>query len=210
MDAPATKARRYFRLHLRAGRGSLKTMIARIPWLVAAMWLVLAASCSHEAEPNPTGVMKMQLTSTAFLDGQTIPQKYTGRGDDISPPLQWTGAPSRTKSFALICEDPDAPMGTWTHWLIYNLPAGAAGLPENVAKTGSLPDGSRQGENNFHNLGYNGPAPPPGRAHRYFFKLYALDTVLPLDAGADKGGLMAAMNGHVLARGQLMGTYQSQ
>ena len=185
-------------------------MIARIHLLIAAMSLAMAASCSHEAEPNTGSVMKIPVTSTAFVDGQTIPQKYTGQGDDISPPLQWTAAPSQTKSFALICDDPDAPMGTWTHWVIYNLPATATGLPENVAKTGSLPDGSKQGENSFRNIGYNGPAPPPGKAHRYFFKVYALDSVLTLDAGAEKGEVVNAMNGHVLAQGQLMGTYQSR
>ncbi len=154
--------------------------------------------------------MKMQVTSTAFAEGGAIPPKYTGQGDDVSPPLQWTAASPQTKSFALICDDPDAPMGTWTHWVIYNLPATATGLPENVAKRGSLPDGSKQGQNSFGKIGYNGPAPPPGKAHRYFFKVYALDTVLTLDAGAEKGEVVNAINGHVLAQGQLMGTYQRQ
>lgn len=186
-------------------------MTARIHWLVAALSLaLLAAGCSRGSEPNPENVMKMQITSTAFAEGRPIPQKYTAQGEDVSPPLQWTGAPPQTKSFALICEDPDAPMGTFTHWVIFNLPAAATGLPENVAKTGSLPDGSKQGQNSFRNIGYNGPAPPRGKPHRYFFKVYALDAMLTLDAGAGKGDLLDAMNGHVLATGQLMGTYQSQ
>ena len=186
-------------------------MTARIHLLFAAMSLAfITAGCSNESKPDTEDVMTMQITSAAFAGGQPIPQKYTGQGNDVSPPLQWTGAPPPTKSFAVVCEDPDAPMGTFTHWVIYNLPATAGGLPENVAKTASLPDGSKQGENSFQNIGYNGPAPPPGKAHRYFFKVYALDTMLTLDAGAGKGDLLKAMNGHVLATGQLMGTYQSR
>lgn len=186
-------------------------MTARIVMLFAAMSLAfVTAGCSQEPELGKENLMTLQITSAAFAGGQPIPQKYTGQGSDLSPPLQWTGVPPQTKSLALICEDPDAPMGTFTHWVLYNLPATATGLPENVAKTASLPDGSQQGENSFRNTGYNGPAPPPGKAHRYFFKLYALDTVLTLDAGAGKGDLLNAMNGHILAWGQLMGTYQSQ
>lgn len=179
-------------------------------WFAAMSLAFITAGCSNDPEPRKENVMTMQVSSAAFVDGQPIPQKYTGPGSDLSPPLQWIGAPPQTKSFALVCEDPDAPLGTFTHWLIFNLPATATGLPENVAKTASLPDGSKQGENSFGNTGYNGPAPPPGKAHRYFFKVYALDTVLALDAGIGKGDLVSAMNGHILASGQLMGTYQSQ
>jgi len=171
---------------------------------------LLAAGCSNRSEPAPANIMIMQLTSTAFAGGHAIPQKYTGQGDDVSPPLQWSGAPPQTKSFALLCGDPDAPSGTWTHWVIYNLPATTTNLTENVAKTESLPDGSKQGQNSFGNIGYNGPAPPPGKAHRYFFNVFALDAPLSLDAGADEGSALAAMKGHVLATGHLMGTYESQ
>lgn len=155
-------------------------------------------------------VPKIQVTSTAFKQGQPIPDKYTGQGQDISPPLQWTDAPPPTKSFALICEDPDAPGGTFTHWVIFNLPPATTTLPENLARNGSLPDGSLQGKNSFGNIGYNGPAPPPGKAHHYYFRLYALDATLPLDAGADKNAVLNAMKGHVLAEGALMGAYQNQ
>jgi Raf kinase inhibitor-like YbhB/YbcL family protein len=192
-------------------RGSVKTMTVRIHWLLAAMLALLAAGCSHdEAGIASEGATTLTVTSTAFAEGQAIPDKYTGHGDDVSPPLQWSGAPSETKSFAIICEDPDAPMGTWTHWVIFNIPATATGLPENVAKIGSLPDGSKQTKNSFGNIGYNGPAPPSGQKHRYFFMVFALDTTLTLDAGADRHNVANAMDGHILARGHLMGTYQSQ
>jgi Raf kinase inhibitor-like YbhB/YbcL family protein len=183
----------------------MRKMFILIPALLAGLWL---SSCSNQAEPDSANTPTMQLTSPAFANGQPIPDKYTGQADDISPRLEWSGAPLNTKSFALICEDPDAPMGTFTHWLIYNLPGTATVLSQNIAKTGTLPDGSRQGRNSFGNIGYNGPAPPPGSTHRYFFRLYALDNLLNLDGGADKATLLKAMTGHVLAKGELMGTYQ--
>lgn len=177
---------------------------------------LVSSGCSNDVQPvTKDDVMKVQLTSTAFSQGQPIPPKYTGKGDDVSPPLQWTAAsalPQRSaqiKSFALICDDPDAPMGTFTHWVIYNLPATATSLPENVAKTDTLPDGSKQGKNSFGNIGYNGPAPPPGKPHRYFFKLYVLDTVLNPGSSPSKREVVNAMNGHVLAERELMGTFQS-
>lgn len=150
----------------------------------------------------------MKLTSITFEEEKAIPTRYTGDGADISPPLQWSGAPDETKSFALICDDPDAPMGTWVHWVIHGLPAAAAGLPEGVVAVESLPDGGSQGLNDFHRIGYGGPLPPPGRPHRYFFKLYALDAGLPLKPRATKAELLRAMEGHILAQAQLMGIYQ--
>ena len=173
--------------------------------------VLLAAGCSNHGVPasleEPPALL---VTSAAFADGQAIPQKYTSQGDDVSPPLQWTGAPSQTKSFAITCQDPDAPSGTFTHWVIYNLPATTTNLAENVAKTGSLPDGSKQGQNSFGKVGYNGPAPPPGKAHHYIFTVYALDATLTLDAGVGANDLQNAMNGHVFVQGQLTGTYESQ
>ncbi len=180
-------------------------------FLAVALFIGLTLpSCSNEAQPYTGNALKLQVTSPAFAQRQSIPEKYTGQGDDVSPPIQWTGAPANTKTFALICEDPDAPMGTFTHWVLFNLPPSTTALPENVAKTGTLPDGSKQGENNFNQTGYDGPMPPPGRPHRYFFRVYALDAVLPLDAGVKKADLLDAMKGHVLAEGELMGTYQRQ
>jgi Raf kinase inhibitor-like YbhB/YbcL family protein len=152
--------------------------------------------------------MAFTLTSTAFGDGAAIPAKYTCDGVDVSPPLAWSGPPPGTRSFALIADDPDAPAGTWVHWVLYNLPADVSELPENVAKVESLDlGGARQGRNDFRHPGYGGPCPPPGPAHRYFFKLYALDTRLELKAGAQKKDVEAAMEGHVLGSAQLMGTY---
>lgn len=152
--------------------------------------------------------MNMQITSTAFAEGQPIPDKYTCAGEDVSPPLTWSGAPAGAKSFTLITDDPDAPMGTWVHWVIFNLPPTATSLVENTPPSGELPDGSKQGANDFGKIGYGGPCPPPGRPHRYFFKIYALDATLNLKSGATKKELLRAMEGHVLAQGQLMGTYQ--
>jgi Raf kinase inhibitor-like YbhB/YbcL family protein len=152
--------------------------------------------------------MNLSITSTAFSEGQPIPQKFTCQGSDISPPLVWTNAPADTKSFALIMDDPDAPVGTWVHWVLYDLPANTTGLPEDVAKTQVIANGAKQGLNTWPRLGYGGPCPPPGKPHRYFFKLYALDRMLDLKPGATKKDLLKAMEGHVLAEGQLMGTYQ--
>jgi Raf kinase inhibitor-like YbhB/YbcL family protein len=142
------------------------------------------------------------------MEGQPIPGKHTCDGPDVSPSLQWSEAPAGTKSFALVCDDPDAPMGTWVHWVIYGLPAAMRELPEMVATTERLPNGAKQGLNDFRRVGYGGPCPPPGGPHRYFFKLYALDTELPLQSRATKRDLLRAMSGHVLAEAQLMGTYQ--
>jgi Raf kinase inhibitor-like YbhB/YbcL family protein len=153
---------------------------------------------------------KLAVTSAAFEPGQPIPVKYTCQGDDVSPPLQWEGAPGNTKSFALICDDPDAPGGTWVHWVIYSLPSDASSMSENTDKSKILPGGAAKGRNSFEKFGYGGPCPPAGKAHRYFFKLYALDTALAAEAGADKEKLLAAMTGHIVAQGQLMGTYKSQ
>jgi len=150
--------------------------------------------------------MAFELTSTAFGQGEPIPRRYTCDGEDISPPLQWSDPPQGTQSFALIADDPDAPMGTWVHWVLYNIPAQARGLPEAVSSDAELPDGSRHGQNSWRRLGYGGPCPPSG-THRYFFKLYALDAQLDLAAGANKKQLLRAMEGHILAQAELMGTY---
>jgi Raf kinase inhibitor-like YbhB/YbcL family protein len=150
---------------------------------------------------------KIDLTSTAFQEGQPIPDTYTRDADDASPPLAWTDPPEGTASFALICDDPDAPRGTWVHWVLFNLPPEKRSLDEGVPARGTLADASRQGRNDFGGVGYGGPSPPPGPAHRYFFKLYALDTMLTLPAGATKIQLEQEMKGHILARGQLIGKY---
>ncbi len=153
--------------------------------------------------------MAFALTSSAFTQDGMIPSKYTCDGQDISPPLTWREPPEETQSFALIADDPDAPMGTWVHWVIYNIPADARELAEGTPQDTELSDGSRQGKNSWPKLGYGGPCPPSG-THRYFFKLYALDTILELEPGANKKQLLKAMEGHILAETELMGKYSRQ
>lgn len=151
--------------------------------------------------------MSIQVSSPAFAEGDRIPVKHTADGDDVSPELRWSGAPPNTKSFALVCEDPDAPRGNWTHWVLFNIPADKTNLAEGVSKEKELPDGARQGKNDFGKIGYGGPSPPKGKPHRYFFKLYALDVAVDLTPGATKAQLMNAMKGHILAEGQLVCNY---
>ena len=149
----------------------------------------------------------MKISSTAFSEGDMIPQKYTCGGEDISPPLAWTGVPAETRSLALIADDPDAPVGTWTHWVAFDIPPDVTELPKAVPADETLPTGGTPGNNSWRRLGYGGPC-PPGGTHRYFFGLYALDTELALKAGASKGDVEQAMKGHVLAEAQLMGQYK--
>ncbi|MFA5810881.1 MAG: YbhB/YbcL family Raf kinase inhibitor-like protein [bacterium] len=153
--------------------------------------------------------MALELRSSAFTNASPIPSKYTCDGSDLSPPLSWSGAPAGTKSFALIADDPDAPAGTWVHWVAWNIPTATSSLGEAMTKDAQLPDGTKQGVTDFRRPGYGGPCPPSG-THRYFFKLYALDAPLDLPATATKPQLEAAMKGHVLAQTQLMGTYSRQ
>lgn len=152
--------------------------------------------------------MAMELKSPAFQNGGVIPKRYTGEGLDVSPPLVWSGEPAGTKSFALICDDPDAPGKTWVHWVLYGIPPTAHELKEGIPKQGVLSDGMLQGKTDFGDVGYGGPMPPPGKPHRYMFKLYALDTVLSLKPAITKADLLKAIEGHVLKESLLMGTYQ--
>jgi Raf kinase inhibitor-like YbhB/YbcL family protein len=155
--------------------------------------------------------MSFRLVSSEFTDGGRIPRRHTCEGDDTSPPLAWTGVPAGTRSLVLIVDDPDAPDPaapklTWVHWVLYNLPAADGALAAGAA-TGGLPAGTREGQNDWKRTGYGGPCPPIGR-HRYFHKLYALDVQLPDLGRPTKAALLAAMQGHVLAETQLVGTYQ--
>jgi Raf kinase inhibitor-like YbhB/YbcL family protein len=154
-----------------------------------------------------SGESKMKLTSTAFEDGGMIPKKYTCDGDDVSPPLSWEGVPAHSKELALICDDPDAPMGTWVHWVIYNISPQLKGFGENISHEKKLPNGAVQGINDFRRIGYGGPC-PPGGTHRYFFRLYALDISLDLDPGASKAQLLKAMQGHILEETRMYGKYK--
>ena len=144
----------------------------------------------------------------AFADGGEIPKRHTCSGADLSPALSWDGVSPAAHSLALIVDDPDAPGGTWTHWLIWNIPAHLTALPEGVPAEDVLQNGARQGRNDFHRIGYGGPCPPPGKAHRYFFKLHALDTALDLKAGASRKELDRAMKGHIVSQAEWMGTYR--
>lgn len=148
------------------------------------------------------------LTSEVFIEGEPIPSKYACNGDDISPPLAWNGAPDNTNSFVLIMDDPDAPVGMWVHWVLFNIPGNATALDAGFLTEAELPDGSQQGTNSWGRLGYGGPCPPSG-VHRYFFKLYALNAPLTLDESATKEELLTAMEGHILMETELMGTYSA-
>ena len=157
-----------------------------------------------------TGVLFMSfaLTTTAFQDGGEIAKKFTCSGADLSPAFSWSSTPAQTRSLALTADDPDAPAGTWTHWALWNIPPHPGGLPEGIPADPELKNGARQGRNDFGRIGYGGPCPPPGKPHRYFFRIYALDTVLPLKAGSSKADLQSAMKGHVLAESAWMGTFR--
>jgi Raf kinase inhibitor-like YbhB/YbcL family protein len=152
--------------------------------------------------------MSLAMKATAFANGGEIPKKFTCSGTDLSPALLWSGVSPRAHSLALIVDDPDAPRGTWTHWLIWNIPAHLTALPEGVPAREVLENGACQGRNDFQRIGYGGPCPPPGKAHRYFFKLYALDKVLDLKAGANRKELDSAIKGHIVSQAEWMGTYR--
>ena len=186
-------------------------MLKNVFVLLMTLFLVCACEETEEDKSESEGVGKMEIniTSTAFQDGGMIPAKYTCDGQDISPPLAWQGIPDGCKSIALVNDDPDAPMGTWVHWVMYNIPPETSQLPEDVPPDKVLPNGARQGMTDFRRVGYGGPCPPSG-THRYFFKIYALDIQPDLDAGATKKQLLAAMQGHILAEGQLVGKYKRQ
>jgi len=182
------------------------------------MALVLFISCRNEApsnannvsppaQPSPLKKAELKVTSKAFQEGGMIPKKYTCDDANISPPLAWDSVPEKAKSLALITDDPDAPGKTWVHWVAFNIPANVKELPENIPAQEAISVGGHQGTNDFKKLGYGGPCPPSG-THRYYFHLYALDTFLNLDSSATKDQLLKAMEGHVLAEGELMGKYQ--
>ena len=197
----------------------MQVTLATSTRLLLALYFALLATVqlgcsSSDTQINGDHPMTIIVTSSAFDDKQPIPKKYTVDGEDRSPPLSWSGVPEGTKQLALICDDPDAPRAEpWVHWVIYRLPGDLKSLPEAVSPSELLdePAGAYQGANSWpsgQTIGYRGPAPPPGKPHRYYFKLYALDTELDLEPGLDKDALLQAMQGHILAEGRLMGTYQ--
>lgn len=159
---------------------------------------------ADQAAPSPA----FALTSPAFTQGARIPQQYSKGGKDLSPPLRWADPPEGTKSFVLICEDPDAPRGTWCHWVLFDLPPELRSLPEGIPAVVQPPGGGRHGVNDFRQPGYGGPFPPPGKPHRYYFRLYALDAVLDAPVGSRRQDILARMKDHILARAEIMGRYQ--
>jgi len=186
-------------------------MTRRLLALLCGALLLSACAGAQVASPQPAetpqGGVTMKLTSPAFLEGAMIPSKYTCDDQDISPALAWSDAPAGTKALALICDDPDAPAGTWVHWVLSNLPADSTGLPEGVPADKTLKAGGIQGTTSFRRIGYGGPCPPSG-THRYFFKLYALDGPLALSNNATARDVAAAIKGHILAEAKLMGRYK--
>jgi len=188
--------------------------------LAFAVALLPLAGCNEEragpqkqVEPaKETGAVTMEIRTSAFANGEEIPTRFTGDGEDVSPTLTWTGVPDGAKELALICDDPDAPTPQpWVHWVVYKIPIAATGLVEHVPATETLaePAGARQGKNSWGTIGYRGPAPPPGHGvHRYHFRLYALDSTLSVAGGLNKMQLLTAMQGHILADTETVGTYQ--
>jgi Raf kinase inhibitor-like YbhB/YbcL family protein len=171
--------------------------------------LPTAVACgSNIPPPAKEGEMTLSLSSTAFKEGERLPISYTCDGQDISPPLEWSEPPMGTRAFALIVDDPDAPGGVFTHWVIFNLPPDSRKLAEAMPAQAQLSSGALQGKNDFGRIGYNGPCPPAGRPHHYQFNLYALDQTLSLKAGIPRKELVSAMQGHILAQHRLTGIYQ--
>jgi Raf kinase inhibitor-like YbhB/YbcL family protein len=182
------------------------------PMILLLLTMFGCAPRPQPAAPSPTPaaqkgtIMELKLTSASFKAGQAIPRQYTCDGVNVSPPLEWGHAPKNARTIAIIADDPDAPGGTWVHWVLFNLPAENIGLVENLPATENLKAGGFHGKNDFDKIGYGGPCPPSG-THRYIFKIYAVDAELPLKAGATKADVEKAMQGHIVAQGQLMGSY---
>ncbi len=150
----------------------------------------------------------LELSSRDIVEGEPVPDRFTCMGENVSPRLEWRNVPPQTQDFVLICDDPDAPTGTWVHWVLYNIPAAVRDLDQGVPAAEVLDDGSRQGVNDFQRFGYGGPCPPPGKPHRYIFTLYALDAPLPLGGRVRKERVVAAMQTHVLGKATVTGTYK--
>jgi hypothetical protein len=195
-------------------KGLIVSAITAVTALLVLAIIALFYFQAPSYDPKDDDVIKKNVTvltvnSTAFNNSQRIPDRYTCKGSDISPPLTWKGIPSGTSSIALICDDPDAPSGTFVHWVLYDIPGNSTGLPENIPGDKVLNDGSVQGKNGFGTIGYRGPCPPSGKQHRYYFKVYALNTTLKLQPGASKNDVVKAMQGHILAEGKLIGVFSA-
>lgn len=199
---------------LESQEGKSFTMSKALSFMLALLLLAGCGGAPAPANSAPqaaaTGQARsgsLQISSPAFSEGEMIPARHTCDAENVSPPLQWAGVPPGAETLALIVDDPDAPLGTWVHWVVFNLPATTTGLPEGVAAPAMLENGAAQGVTSFRTAGYGGPCPPSG-THRYYFKLYALDTRLSLGGDASAAGLQKAMEEHVLAEAALMGRYR--
>ena len=177
----------------------------KFPLLAVVQRLILCLVFTASLEPV---AMAFQIESKAFEPNGNIPAQHTCDGEDLSPALLWRDPPAHTKSFVLISDDPDAPIGTWVHWVLYDIPGSVRELEEGIQKSETLSNGAKQGVTDFGRPGYGGPCPPPGKPHRYFFKLYALDVFLDLVPRKTKADLLQAMNGHILAQTQVIGRYK--
>jgi Raf kinase inhibitor-like YbhB/YbcL family protein len=191
----------------RLSQGSSVGQMASLLMILCLLAMSMVGCSSGEQLPEE-GEMVLPVLSPAFQDGTRIPVKYTCQGQDVSVPLTWSDSPSGTDSFALILDDADAPGGVFTHWILFNIPSDSRELPEAVPAQAQLPSGALQGKNDFGRLGYSGPCPPTGPSHQYRFTVYALDQPLNLKAGASRKQVVDSMKGHILAQGQLTGTYQ--
>jgi Raf kinase inhibitor-like YbhB/YbcL family protein len=180
-------------------------------WLLIGC-VTVCGSCSRAESPLTSEAektaMKIEITSSAFTEGNPIPIEYTCDGSDVSPDLKWGTLPPETRSLALVCDDPDAPSGTFVHWVMYAIPPTENQLQKGVPKIPTLPNGTKQGTNGFGRIGYGGPCPPRGAPHHYFFRIYALDTRIDQPGGMSRAQLDQAMKGHIVAEGHVMGTYQ--
>ena len=174
--------------------------------VLSTVSFLLTASAVNAQKNKP--VSSMKVSSQSFTNGDTIPKEFTADGIDVSPPLKWSKAPEGTRSLALTCEDPDAPRGTWFHWIIFNMPSDKTSLEKDIKKNPKLTEGTVQGTNDFRKIGYNGPSPPKGPKHHYNFKVFALKKKLDLKPGCSKLQFYKAIQGNVLGKGVLTGTYQ--
>jgi len=187
---------------------NLKIVYCVLLMSAAALAPSSGARLGTEVFDREESTTKFTISSPSFTDGGEIPKQFTCEGQDLSPQLIWSGAAGGTMAFALLVDDPDAPVGNWNHWAIWNIPADSHGLSEGMPKSTHLADGSVQGTNDFRKAGYNGPCPPAGKPHRYYFKLFALDRKLNLETTIGKKELESAMRGHILAQSEWMGRYQ--
>jgi len=192
-------------MKVRLKRECIWRMIAVL--MALSLFAISFAGCESKQPPEEVKTT-LNVSTSAFEEGGRIPIKYSCEGEDVSPSLQWDEPPTGTQSFALIMDDPDTPVGVFKHWVIFNIPSDSQQLAEAIRPQAQLPSGALQGKNDFGRIGYGGPCPPPGPAHRYHFTLYALDRALDATPGASKKQVLDAMEGHILAHGQLTGTYQ--